>query len=207
MIQVMLVDDHQVVRAGLAMLLESSDDLAVVGQAVDGDEAVELYTQVVPDVVLMDLSLPTMDGVAATREICLANPGARIVVLTSFPDRSRVTAALDAGACGYLLKDAQPDEIARAIRSAYEGGSPIDARVASNLLEDRRPVDPSALTPREREVLVLVGSGMLNKQVPRELNISEKTVKAHLGRIFNRLGVSDRTQAAVWAQRNGLLDS
>ncbi len=128
-------------------------------------------------------------------------------MLTSFPDRSRVTAALDAGACGYLLKDAQPDEIARAIRSAHEGGSPIDARVASNLLEDRRPVDPSALTPREREVLVLVGRGMLNKQVARELNISEKTVKAHLGRIFNRLGVSDRTQAAVWAQRNGLLDS
>lgn len=206
MIHVMLVDDHQVVRAGLAMLLDSNDDIAVVAQAADGGEAVELYAQVVPDVVLMDLSLPTMDGVEATRAICQTNPGARVVVLTSFPDRSRVTAALDAGACGYLLKDAKPEEIARAVHSAHEGGSPIDARVASNLLEERRSVDPSALTPREREVLVLVGRGMLNKQVARELNISEKTVKAHLGRVFNRLGVSDRTQAAVWAQRNGLLD-
>ena len=206
MIQVLLVDDHQVVRAGLAMLLDAADDIAVVAQAADGDEAIETYKQYGPDVVLMDLSLPTMDGVESTRAICSADPNARIVVLTSFSDRSRVTAALDAGACGYLLKDAQPEEITRAVRSAHEGGSPIDARVASNLLEERKAVDPDVLTPREREVLILVGQGMLNKQVARELGISEKTVKAHLGRIFNRLGVTDRTQAAVWAQRNVLLD-
>ena len=145
MIQVMLVDDHQVVRAGLAMLLESSDDLAVVGQAADGDEAVELYTQVVPDVVLMDLSLPTMDGVAATREL-----PKQIRAHNCCPD---VVSGPQSRHCGTRrrrmrvpVEDAQPDEIARAIRSANEGGSPIDARVASNLLEDRRPVDPSALT-------------------------------------------------------------
>jgi DNA-binding NarL/FixJ family response regulator len=154
----------------------------------------------------MDLSMPGIDGIGAIQQICRTNPAARIVVLTSFPDRTRVSAALDAGACGYLLKDAQPVAIADAVRSAAAGDSPVDPRVAANLIADRRTVDASVLTAREQEVLKLVGKGMLNKQIARELDISEKTVKAHLGRIFNRLGVPDRTQAALWAERQGLLD-
>ena len=204
MIRVLLADDHQVVRSGLASLFSATEDIEVVGSAVDGEQAVAAYSELSPDVVLMDVSMPSLDGVAATRKIIANDPLARVIMLTSFADHTRVTDAIDAGAIGYVLKDADPDSLAAAIRAAARGGSPLDPRVAAGLLRGRRNAHAMELTTREREVLRLVTKGLLNKQIAREMGISEKTVKAHLGRVFQRLGVTDRTQAALWAQRNGI---
>lgn len=205
-LRVMLADDHAVVRAGLAQLLGTTDDLVVVGEACDGEEAVALARELQPDVVLMDLSMPGMDGTAATRQISASCPGTRVVALTSFSDRDRVMATLDAGAVGYLLKDAAPDEIIRAVRLAAQGLSPLDPRAAQVLLDARtkgsRP--DFGLTPRESEVLALLTAGLSNKHIALRLGISEATVKAHLTSVFSAIGVADRTQAALWAQRNGL---
>ncbi|MEO3937547.1 response regulator transcription factor [Dermatophilaceae bacterium Soc4.6] len=198
---VLLVDDHQMVRTGLATLVEAADDLHVVGQAADGRAAVELAAQLTPDVVLMDLSMPVMDGVQATREVLLASPETRVVVLTSFSDRERVTDALAAGAIGYLLKDCEPAELLAAVRSAAAGHVPLDPRIARVLLPTSgapRPGD--GLSSREREVLAHVAEGLANKQIGRKLGISERTVKAHLGRVFREIGVADRTSAALWAR-------
>jgi DNA-binding NarL/FixJ family response regulator len=198
---VLLVDDHQLVRSGLADLVDSTDDLSVVGQAADGARAVELAEETRPDVVLMDLSMPVMDGVEATRRILAANPDARIVVLTSFSDAAQVSAALAAGAVGYLLKDCEPEDLLAAVRSAAAGHVPLDPRVARVLLPNAssgRPED--AMSPREMEVLRLVAQGLANKQIGRALGISERTVKAHLGRVFRQIGVADRTSAALWAR-------
>lgn len=205
-LRVMLADDHAVVRAGLAQLLGTTDDLVVVGEACDGEEAVALARELQPDVVLMDLSMPGMDGTAATRQISASCPGTRVVALTSFSDRDRVMATLDAGAVGYLLKDAAPDEIIRAVRLAAQGLSPLDPRAAQVLLDARtRGSRPDfGLTPRESEVLVLLTAGLSNKHIALRLGISEATVKAHLTSVFSAIGVADRTQAALWAQRNGL---
>jgi DNA-binding NarL/FixJ family response regulator len=203
MIRVLIADDHAVLRSGLTDLLSSAGDIAVVGQAADGEEAAQRCAELSPDVVLMDLSMPVMDGVEATRRITEAG-GPSVVVLTSFSDRDRILAALDAGAVGYLLKDADPEEVVRGVRAAARGESPLDPKAARELLSARSAPDPVAdLTDRERDVLRLVAAGMPNKVIARRLDISEKTVKAHLTSVFRRIGVDDRTQAALWAQRHG----
>jgi DNA-binding NarL/FixJ family response regulator len=203
MITVLIVDDHAVVRRGLEQLLGSAPDLECVGAAADGEEAVALAAEHAPDVVLMDLSMPVLDGVEATRRIVAARPEVHVVVLTSFDDRRRVLDALDAGATGYLLKDSEPDEVLGAIRAAAAGGSPLDPKAARVLLDAKREARPArSLSPREEEVLRLLTSGLANKQIARKLGISERTVKAHLTSVFQQLGVSDRTQAALWAREH-----
>jgi DNA-binding NarL/FixJ family response regulator len=210
MIRVLLVDDHAMVRAGLQQLLDGDEGIEVVGTAAEGGEAVRLVQQEQPDVVLMDLQMPGVDGVAATREIQQLAPATQVVILTSFSDRDRIVGALDAGAVGYLLKDAEPEEILAGVRAAARGESPLHPRAARELLAARadpmssRDAGQVELTPREREVLTLVRQGLANKQIARRLGISERTVKAHLTSCFQRIGVADRTQAAVWAERNGI---
>jgi DNA-binding NarL/FixJ family response regulator len=203
-IRVVIADDHAVVRRGLEQLLAAEDDIEVVGLARDGSEAHALLSGAAPDVFLMDLSMPGVDGIEATRRILADAPGAHVVVLTSFADRQQVLAALDAGASGYVLKDADPESVAAAVRAAAAGQSPLDPRAARVLLDaqsQRRPSLP-ALTAREQEVLDLVGEGLANKQIARRLGIAERTVKAHLTSVFQAIGVTDRTQAALWAQEH-----
>ncbi|HVQ88084.1 MAG TPA: response regulator transcription factor [Actinomycetes bacterium] len=209
MIKVVLVDDHGMVRAGLVQLLGGDDGIDVVGTASDGAEAVTVVQAELPDVVLMDLQMPGTDGVTATRQIQQVVPTAQVVILTSFSDRDRIVGALDAGAIGYLLKDAEPEEILAAVKAAARGESPLHPRAARELLASRSdPMSAGAgavdLTPREVEVLGLVRRGLANKQIARRLGISERTVKAHLTSCFQRIGVADRTQAALWAERNGI---
>ena len=203
MIRVLIADDHAVVRRGLEQLIASAPDFEVAGTAGDGDEAVTVATSCEPDVALMDLSMPGLDGVEATRRIASARPGLPIVVLTSFDDRRRILDALGAGATGYLLKDTEPDALLAGIRAAVDGGSPLDPRAARVLVDARREQEPArALSPREEEVLRLVAAGLANKQIARRLGIAERTVKAHLTSVFQQLGVSDRTQAALWAREH-----
>ena len=208
MIKVMLVDDHAVVRGGLAQLVEASGDMLVVGTAADGAEALAVARSARPDVVLMDLQMPGMDGVAATRALVDEGLGAEVVILTSYSDGERIIGALDAGAVGYLLKDADPEDILEGIRAVSRGESPLHPRAARELLTARHSAPPGErapqLTGRELEVLRLVRQGLANKQIARRLGISERTVKAHLTSVFQRLDVADRTQAALWAERNGL---
>jgi DNA-binding NarL/FixJ family response regulator len=204
-IRVAIVDDHTIVRNGLVSLLGAHADLEIVGAAGDGEEAVALCIEQRPDVVLMDLSMPGVGGIEATRRIAEHAPGVQVVVLTSFMDRERIVDALNAGAIGYLLKDAEPEELVRGIHTAARGESPLDPRAARTMLGAQRTPDPlDALTDREREVLALVAEGLPNKQIGRRLEISEKTVKAHLTSIFRAIGVSDRMQAGLWARRHGL---
>ncbi|MGA8980264.1 MAG: response regulator transcription factor [Pedococcus sp.] len=200
MIRVLVVDDHAMVRSGLTALLLASGDIAVVGQAPDGRVAVTQARDHQPDVVLMDLSMPVMDGAEATREVLAVAPDAKVVVLTSFSDRDRVNAALRAGAVGYQLKDGDPSELLAAVRAAAAGHAPLDPRVARVLLPTLGEQTGDGLSPREREVLRLVAQGLANKQIGRALGISERTVKAHLGRVFREIGVVDRTSAALWAR-------
>ncbi len=205
MIRVVIADDHGVVRGGLTQLLGTLDDVELVGTAANGAEAVALCSAEQPDVVLMDLEMPEMDGIEATRRIKEERPDVAVVILTSFSDRERILRALDAGAAGYLLKDAESDELARSIRAAARGDAPLDPKAARELLSARAPGSPlESLSPREREVLVMVTEGLPNKMIARRLSISEKTVKAHLTSVFRQIGVTDRTQAALWAQRHGL---
>ena len=207
MTDVLVVDDHALVRQGLIALLSAAPDLVVVGDAPDAATAVELAGAHSPDVVLMDLSMPGTDGIAATRLVLERCPGTRVVVLTSFSESARVHAALEAGAVGYLLKDAEPEDVLRGVRDAAAGHAPLSPRAALALLPGARtPERPAAaLSAREREVLCLVAVGLPNKSIARRLEISEKTVKAHLTRVFATLGVADRTSAALWAQRHGLV--
>jgi DNA-binding NarL/FixJ family response regulator len=201
MIRVLLVDDHRLVRAGLTSLLASAPDIDVVGEAEDGSIAVDLVTTTDVDVVLMDLSMPVLDGVSATRKVLQIRPNARVVVLSSFSDQSRVREAISAGAIGYVLKDSGPDELLSAVRSAAAGHSPLDPRVASALLPVGGGADPvDQLSDRETEVLRLASKGLANKQIARTLGITERTVKVHLGNVFRRIGVTDRTSAALWAR-------
>ena len=205
MIRVLIVDDHAVVRAGLERLLSSVEDFTVVGSASDGEEAVTAAAKHRPDVVLMDLSMPNMGGIAATQAIMAAGLDVRVVVLTSYSDRDQILNALDAGAVGYLLKDADPPELVSGIRAAADGESPLHPKAASAVLRaraERRPLPE--LSEREREVLELVATGLSNQKIAARLGISEKTVKAHLTSVFRQLGVEDRTQAAVWARQHGL---
>lgn len=204
MIRVVIADDHKVVRSGLEQLIETFDDVELVGTAADGEEAVARCTETTPDVAIVDLVMPVLDGAEATRRILRASPQSKVVVFTSFSDREGIMQALDAGAIGYLLKDAEPEELHRAIVAAARGEAPLDPKAAAELLAARSVSAHKVLSEREREVLGLVSSGLANKQIARRLGISEKTVKGHLSRIFQALGVTDRTQAALWAERNGL---
>ena len=203
MISVLVAEDHTVMRGGLVELLSVADDLEVVGTAVDGEEAIELAEELRPDVVLMDISMPDVDGIRATGSILEARSETRVVMLTAFSDRDRVVAALDAGAIGYLLKDSEPQEVLEAVRAAARGDAPLAPRAARQLLAARSEEQRADLSKREREVLALVAEGLPNKLIARRLEISEKTVKTHLTSVFQRIGVSDRTQAALWAQRQG----
>jgi len=206
-IRVLLVDDHAVVREGLRAFLELQDGMVVVGEAADGAQALEQAEATAPDVVLMDLVMPQMDGVAAMRSLRDRAPRIRVIVLTSYLDDERLLPAMRAGAAGYLLKNARPKDVARAVRAAHAGEALIDPAVAARLVESLAGgEDPlERLTAREREVLVLIGRGYRNKQIALELGISEKTVKTHVGRLLAKLGVDDRTQAAVMAVRAGLV--
>jgi DNA-binding NarL/FixJ family response regulator len=201
-IRVVIADDHAVVRQGLRTFLDLQDDMQVVGEAADGAEAVELAERHAADVVLVDLVMPGVDGLEALRMLRERAPAARAIVLSSFIDDEKLFPAVRAGAAGYLLKDVQPQELVAAIRTIHEGGALLHPKVASRLLEEMT-TDP--LTPREREVLGLIGRGMANKVIARELNLSEKTVKAHVSNILAKLGVTDRTQAALYAVRAGLV--
>lgn len=202
MIRVLVVDDHQVVRAGLAQLLATAPDIELVGAAVDGLEAVAQTEALAPDIVLMDLSMPNLDGIEATKQIVAAGGPSQVVVLTSFSDRQRILDALDAGAAGYVLKHAEPDELLGAVRAAHEGGAPLDPKAARIVLDRQRGGGgaPRPMSEREEQVLRLVAEGLPNKLIARRLGIAERTVKAHLTNIFQRLGVTDRTQAALWAR-------
>jgi DNA-binding NarL/FixJ family response regulator len=205
MITVMIVDDHATVRAGLATLLELCDDISVVAQASNGLEAIELAGIYLPDVVLMDLSMPRMNGVEATREIMTRWPRTRIIGLTSFSDYEWVITMLDAGACGYLLKEDEPADLIRGIQVAADGQSPLAPRAATALLRSR--TDRSSLnilSDRECEVLSLLADGLTNSQIATALNIRESTVKAHLTRVYQVLGVPDRTSAALRARALGM---
>jgi len=207
-IRVLIVDDHAVVREGLRTFLELQEGIEVAGEASDGHDAIRAAERLRPDVVLMDLVMPNLDGVGAMRELRQRVPAARVIVLTSFLDDERLLPAVRAGAAGYLLKNVQPQELARAIRTAAAGGALLDPAVAARLVEaleeDGRDTRADQLTPREREVLVLIGRGYANKRIALELGIAEKTVKTHVGNVLSKLGVSDRTQAALYAARLGL---
>jgi DNA-binding NarL/FixJ family response regulator len=205
LIRVLLAEDHPVVRVELERMLAGEDDIEVVGSAADGAEAVELAAEMRPDVVLMDLSMPRVDGIEATRRIVATHEGEiSVVVLTSFSGRQEIIDALDAGASGYLLKDAEPQELLGGVRAAARGDAPLAPRAAREVLSARSEKrTDSVLSPREQDVLRLVAEGLPNKVIARRLSISEKTVKAHLTSIFQQIGVTDRTQAALWAQRHG----
>ena len=204
-IRVLVVDDHAVVREGLRTFLSLQDGIEVVGEAGDGREAVAAAERARPDVVLMDLVMPGLDGVQAMRELRARVPGARVIVLTSFLDDDRLLPAIRAGAAGYLLKNVEPAELARAVRAADAGEALIDpvvaARLVDALADDHRSEQP--LTDREQEVLDLLARGYPNKRIARELGIAEKTVKTHVGHVLAKLGVADRTQAALYAARIG----
>ena len=203
MIRVVVADDHPLVRRALAELLEGAEGITVVGTASDGADAVAAALERSPDVVLMDLEMPGRNGIDATHALTTARSEAKVVILTTFSDRRRILAALDAGAVGYLLKDAEHEEIIRGVRAAAAGDAPLAPRAARAMLAERaQPRNEPDLSARELEVLRLVARGMPNKLIARELEISEKTVKAHLTSVFSQLGVSDRTQAALWAQRH-----
>jgi DNA-binding NarL/FixJ family response regulator len=208
MIRLLIADDHPLVRDALFNLLTGAEGIEVIGVAADGREAVEMALAASPDVVLMDLEMPKLNGMDATRALREAGSQARVVVLTTFSDRDRILGALDAGALGYLLKDAEPDEIIRGVRTAARGESPLAPRAAHELLIERaeggQPRGGAELSAREQEVLALVAEGLPNKIIARRLQISEKTVKAHLTSVFAAIGVTDRTQAALWAHRHKL---
>jgi two-component system, NarL family, response regulator LiaR len=203
-IRVVVADDHAVVRQGLRTFLDLQDDMEVVGEAADGAEAVEQAERTAADVVLVDLVMPGVDGLEALRRLRERVPTARAIVLSSFIDDEKLLPAVRAGAAGYLLKDVQPQELVDAIRTVHAGGALLHPKVASRLLQEMSS-DP--LTPREREVLALIGRGMANKAIALELGLSEKTVKAHVSNILAKLGVTDRTQAALYAVRAGLVGS
>jgi DNA-binding NarL/FixJ family response regulator len=203
-IRVLIAEDHAVVRSGLERLLATTPDIEVVAGAADGEQAVALAEEHRPDVVLMDLSMPNVDGIEATRRILEDRGEAQVVVLTSISDREKIEAALDAGAIGYLLKDAEPEDVIRGIRAAARGESPIAPKAARELLTARGTRPELQLSERELEVLGCVAQGLPNKLIAIRLAISEKTVKAHLTRVYQQIGVTDRTQAALWARERGL---
>jgi DNA-binding NarL/FixJ family response regulator len=209
-IRVLIADDHEVVREGLRSFLELQDGIEIAGEAGDGEAAVAAVEELAPDVVLMDLVMPGLDGVGAMQELRRRELRARVIVLTSFSDDDRLLPAIRAGAAGYLLKNVAPAELARAVRAAHAGEALLDPSVAARLVEEvstspteRRGED---LTAREREILALIARGYANKRIAFELGVSEKTVKNHVSHVLSKLGVADRTAAAVYAVRSGLVD-
>src|ERR687888_2159934 len=208
-IRVLIVDDHGVVREGLRAYLELEPDIMVVGEARDGQEGVKRAQELHPDVVLMDLVMPRMDGVEATAAIKQQQPQAHVIVLTSFVDDDRVVPAIRAGATSYLLKDVAAADLARAIRGARAGQAQLHPEVARRLMQTvttpRKTEAVTQLTDREREVLHLLAEGRSNKEIARALVVSERTVKGHVSNILGKLGLQDRTQAALYAVRHGLV--
>ncbi len=204
MIRVLLAEDHPVVRAGLVELLGSEPDIEIVAAVGDGAAAIEGVAEHAPDIALLDVTMPEVDGIEAAGTIHGEHPETRVVILTASADRDQMLRAVDAGALGYLLKDASPAELFEGLRAAARGESPLDPKVARELMADRREARAPQLTDREREVLACVGEGLPNKLIARRLEISEKTVKAHLTSVFAQIGVTDRTQAALWARSHGI---
>jgi len=204
-ISVLIVDDHPVVRQGLHSFLQLQDDLEIVGEAADGLEAVEKVDELLPDVVLMDLVMPKVDGIAAIRRITALSPSTRVLVLTSFSDDDKVFSAIKAGALGYLMKDSSPADLAEAIRAVYRGEPSLDPEIAKKLMDQlskgEEVIAEEDLTTREKDVLRLIARGNSNKEIAASLNISEKTVKNHVTNILQKLHLSDRTQAALYAVR------
>jgi DNA-binding NarL/FixJ family response regulator len=206
-IKVLICDDHAVVRQGLRTYLELQEDIEVVGEAADGQAAIDAARRTAPDVILLDLAMPDRDGLGALPQL---KELGRVIVLTSFGEDDRLFAALRGGAVGFLLKDTEPAELVRAIRTAHAGQSPLSpavaARVIDQLSQAGRPRAIEQLTRREREVLRLIADGFSNKRIARELGVAEKTVKTHVGHVLAKLELSDRTQAALYAVREGLAD-
>ncbi len=209
-ITVLIVDDHAIVRQGLRTYLELYPDIEVVGEAADGDEAIARARELLPDIVLMDLVMPRRDGVEATRAITAMSPSTRVIVLTSFSEDEKIFASIKAGAQGYLMKDVDPRDLVRAIRTVHRGEAQLDPEIARKLMQEftnPQPAPPKHdLTDRELEVLSLIAQGKSNKEISEELVLSEKTVKTHVSNILQKLHLSDRTQAAVYALRQKLVD-
>jgi NarL family two-component system response regulator LiaR len=211
MIRVLIADDHAVVREGLRGFLALQDDVEVVGEAADGEEAVAAVARLEPDVALVDLVMPRVDGLEAIKRIRALDAATRVIVLTSFADEDKMLPAVRAGAVGYLLKDVAPQDLVAAIRTVHDGETLLHPAVVRELVREvagdglQAPAD-NPLTPREREVLALIARGRANKAIAFELGVAEKTVKTHVSNILAKLGVSDRTQAALYAVREGLVD-
>ncbi len=207
MIRVLLVDDHAILRDGLERLFSEDPRIEVIASADRGAVALQLDTQLRPDVVVMDISMPHMDGIETTRRLIAQRPDACVVMLTAHTNHDHVLDAVDAGALGYLVKDADPAALVAGVYAAANGDAPVDPRAARVVLDARTKPSSPALTERETQVLALVAQGQANKAIARRLMISEKTVKSHLTRVFATLGVSDRTQAALWAVEHGFSQS
>jgi DNA-binding NarL/FixJ family response regulator len=211
-IRVLIVDDHSVVRMGLRVFFDLQDDIEVVGEAADGSEGVAMARRLEPDVILMDLLMPNMDGVTAIGRIKAERPETEIVTMTSFIEEDQVTAALEAGASGYVLKDAEAEEVATAVRAAFAGEVHLDPAVARLLAQRMRarksgedqPVEP--LTDREKDVIRLLGQGMSNKEIGTALFITERTARTYVSNILGKLGLASRTQAALWAVEHKLAE-
>ena len=211
-IRVLIVDDHAVVRQGLKSFLRTQDDIVVVGEAADGEEALTQLQRLRPDVILMDLVMPGVDGIAATRRIHEASPDTKVIVLTSFTQDEQVIAAVKAGASAYLLKDVRPQELGQAIRAVFGGDVQLHPYAAAKLMQEvaasgTGAAKPDALTNREGDVLRLLARGMSNKEIASTLGVAEKTVKTHVSHILHKLNLADRTQAALYAVREHLADS
>jgi DNA-binding NarL/FixJ family response regulator len=220
-IKVLIVDDHAIVRQGLRTFIDLQDDMQVVGEGVNGAEAIELARQLQPDIVLLDLVMPQMSGVEATSRIIEGSPKSRVLILTSFGEDDKVFPAIRAGAQGYLLKDIHPNDLVQAVREAYQGQVQLHPDIAKKLMsavagtssQETRPIGDQAaspgldaLTEREREVLHLIAQGLNNREIAGRMIISEKTVKTHVSSILSKLGLEDRTQAAIWALKHGIDD-
>ena len=209
MIRVLIADDHAVVRQGLRTFLALQEEIEVVGEAEDGAQAASAAKRLQPDVALMDLVMPRLDGIEAIRRIREVSPDTRVIVLTSFVDEDRMIPAVRAGAAGYLMKDVQPQDLVRAIRTVHGGEALLHPAVVAKLMEEvaaERPDGAPQLTAREREVLTLLARGRANKLIALDLGVSEKTVKAHVSNILGKLGLHDRTQAALYAVREGIVE-